>query len=144
METGFILRANIICNEFRTAPAEWERWCAELLESHLSFPVLSYYRSQHDNQSWLAALTAMLDVCALLLVEVDAHNAFQAQLTFAVARHAAVDLALVLKAAPNNPEENRLPAPQLQQLRNRLREAGMEIFDDPNQEATFVELRVPV
>ena len=54
-----------------TAPrrflVEWERWAAELLESHLSFPVLSYYRSQHDNQSWLAALTAILDTCALLL-----------------------------------------------------------------------------
>ena len=36
---------------------EWERWAAELLESHLSFPVLSYYRSQHDNQSWVGALT---------------------------------------------------------------------------------------
>ena len=47
--------------------AEWERWSAELLESHLSFPVLSYYRSQHDNQSWLAALTAMLDASALLV-----------------------------------------------------------------------------
>ena len=41
-----------------------EQWSAEVLESHLSFPVLSYYRSQHDNQSWLAALTAVLDACA--------------------------------------------------------------------------------
>ena len=47
--------------------AEWERWAAELLESHLSFAVLSYYRSQHDNQSWLAALTVALDACAILL-----------------------------------------------------------------------------
>ena len=40
---------------------EWERWCAELLESHLSYPVLTYYRSQHERQSWLAALTTILD-----------------------------------------------------------------------------------
>src|SRR6266567_6467147 len=45
---------------------EWERWCAELLESHLSYPVLTYYRSQHERQSWLAALTAILDTCTLL------------------------------------------------------------------------------
>ena len=44
--------------------AECERWSAELLESHLSFAVLGYYRSQHDNQSWLAAATAILDTCA--------------------------------------------------------------------------------
>ena len=43
---------------------EWERWSAELLEGHLSYPVLAYFRSQHDNQSWLAALTAILDTCA--------------------------------------------------------------------------------
>ena len=38
---------------------------AQLLESHVSFPVLAYYRSQHDNQSWVAAMTAVLDTCAL-------------------------------------------------------------------------------
>src|SRR5437867_152541 len=79
---------------------EWERWSAELLESQLSFPVLSYYRSQHDNQSWLATLTAVLDTCAFLIVGVKGHNPYQAQLTFAMARHAAVDLALVLKTPP--------------------------------------------
>jgi hypothetical protein len=46
---------------------DWEAWSAELMESHLSFPVLCYFRSQHDNQSWLAALTAVLDTCALLI-----------------------------------------------------------------------------
>ena len=50
---------------------EWERWAAEVLESHVSFPVLSYYRSQHDNQSWLAALTAILDTSALVIAGVQ-------------------------------------------------------------------------
>ena len=65
--------------------AEWERWSAQLLESHLSFPVLVYYRSQHDNQSWLAALVAVLDGCALLIAGVKGVNSYQAQLTFAMA-----------------------------------------------------------
>src|SRR5215470_7046187 len=45
---------------------DWELWAAELMESHLSYPVLAYFRSQHDNQSWIASLTAILDTCALL------------------------------------------------------------------------------
>ena len=45
---------------------DWEIWSAQLMESHLSYPVLCYFRSQHDNQSWLAAFAAVLDVCALL------------------------------------------------------------------------------
>ena len=49
---------------------EWEVWGADLLESHLSYPMLAYYRSQHDNQSWLAALAAIMDCCALILVGV--------------------------------------------------------------------------
>src|SRR4029079_19535049 len=44
--------------------AEGERWAAEVLESHLSYPVLSFYRSQHDNQSWVVTLTALLDTAA--------------------------------------------------------------------------------
>src|SRR3954469_12581067 len=50
---------------------DWERWSSELLESHLSYPVLSYYRSQHDRESWLTALTMLLDVSALVIVGVD-------------------------------------------------------------------------
>ena len=39
--------------------AAWETWSAKLLESGISYPMLAYYRSQHDNQSWLATLTSL-------------------------------------------------------------------------------------
>jgi voltage-gated potassium channel Kch len=109
--------------------AEWERWSAELLESHLSFPVLSYYRSQHDNQSWLSSLTAVLDACAIYSALVKDQNPFQAELTFAMARHAAVDLGLVFKTPPVIPDPDRLPPERLQQLRKQLREAGFALND---------------
>ena len=79
-----------------------------MLESHLSFPVLSYYRSQHDNQSWLAALTASLDACALLIAMVKGIAHYQAQLTFAMSRHAAVDLVLVFHVPPQAESDHRL------------------------------------
>jgi hypothetical protein len=71
---------------------EWERWSALMLETHISYPILCYYRSQHDNQSWLAAITAVLDTCALLVTTVEGPSTRQAQLTFAIARHTLVDL----------------------------------------------------
>ena len=125
---------------------EWERWAAELLESHLSFPVLSYYRSQHDNQSWLAALTTMLDTTALLLAEVKLASSYQAQLTFAIARHAAVDLCLVLKTPATAPQDDRLPPAQRQRLRTLLRQAGVELRDETSEareasDAKLTELR---
>lgn len=123
------------------ALAEWERWSAELLESQLSFPVLSYYRSQHDNQSWLAALTAILDSCALLLAGVRGDHAYQAQVTFAMARHAAVDLALVFHTPPIPPDPDRLPPERLGQLRQLLCEAGLPLGEDAAAGRRLAELR---
>ncbi len=84
-----------------TLLVEWERWAAELLESHISYPILCYYRSQHDNQSWLSALTAVLDACALLIATTlgpeGQDAARQAQLTFALGRHALIDLGHVFR-----------------------------------------------
>ena len=84
-------------NEFLSG---WERWAAELMESHLSYPVLCFFRSQHDNQSWLAAMTTILDTCALVIVGMGGSSAWQARLTFAMARHAIVDIAQVFRTAP--------------------------------------------
>ena len=103
---------------------EWERWAAELLESHLSYPVLCFYRSQHSNQSWLAALTTVLDASALVMVGIEGISPRQGELTFAVARHATVDLAQVFKTPPRAPKADRLPPAELKRLREVL--AGTE------------------
>jgi hypothetical protein len=120
---------------------EWERWAAELLESHLSFPVLSFYRSQHDNQSWLAALTTILDTCALLLAGIRGKHDYQAQLTFAMARHAVVDLALVFKTPPHTPDPDRLPDGRCVQLKQQLLDAGIKWEDGPKIVPRYRELR---
>jgi hypothetical protein len=121
--------------------AEWERWAAELLESHLSFPVLSFYRSQHDNQSWVAALTTILDTSALLIAAVDGPDGYQARLTFAMARHAAVDLGLVFQTPPRPPESDRLPAATFGLLHESLRGAGLEMHGGAAVAKALAELR---
>jgi hypothetical protein len=120
---------------------EWERWAAELLESHLSFPVLVYFRSQHDNQSWLAALTSILDSCAFVITKVEGDAVRQAQLTFAMARHAVVDLALVLRAAPKAPDADRLPPEDLAMLESSLAAEGMLLRGEPGEAERLAELR---
>jgi hypothetical protein len=120
---------------------EWERWSAELLESHLSFPVLVYFRSQHDNQSWLAALTAVLDTCSFVMSSLEGESARQARLTFAMARHAIVDLALVLHTAPREPKIDRLPAADLAALRSVLKEEGLSMQEGAEVDQRLHELR---
>jgi hypothetical protein len=117
-----------------------EAWSAELLESHLSYPMLSYYRSQHDNQSWLAALVCILDTCALLLTVGGGTGRTQARLTFAMARHAIVDLALILRRPPQD-HAGRLPPARLKALCEALRAAGMQARDDEAAAAALAELR---
>ena len=108
---------------------EMEHWTAELLESHISYAVLCYFRSQHDNQSWLGAITAVLDTCALIMVGIDGISPRQAQLTFAISRHAVVDIAQILKRPPLPPQSPRLPPADFERLRERLAEAGLRLDD---------------
>ena len=123
------------------ALAEWERWSAEVLESHLSFPVLSFYRSQHDNQSWLAALAMVLDASALILAEIRDHPPYQAQLTFAMARHTVVDLALIFRAKPGEPTPDRLPPERYRALREALRATPLAMRADVACDRKLSELR---
>jgi hypothetical protein len=106
---------------------DWERWAAELLESHISYPVLSFFRSQHSNQSWLGALTTMLDVTSLVLTGIEGVHAGQARLTFAMARHAAVDLAQVVNARYDPQAPERLPGETFNSLRETLMAAGLKL-----------------
>lgn len=115
--------------------AEWERWSATMLETHISYSILCHYRSQHDNQSWLAALTAILDTCALLITMVEGPSTRQAQLTFAVGRHVLVDLVHVFQqeAAERHFAETptaRLTAEDFAKLRQNLSAAGFSLCGD--------------
>jgi len=104
---------------------DWETWSAQLMESHLTYPILCFFRSQHGNQSWLAAFTAVLDVCALLIAYGEGEVKWQAQLTFLMARHAVADLAEVLHANVRPPVPDRLPALDLVMVRCLLVECGL-------------------
>src|SRR6266516_3756981 len=120
---------------------EWERWCAELLESHLSYPVLTYYRSQHERQSWLAALTTILDTCALLIVGFEDISAPTIRYTFAISRHAAVDLAQVYGTPPMNPKLSRLSHDDFARMRDSLAEVGLVLHHQEDAEQRLYDIR---
>lgn len=119
----------------------WEEWAADLLESHISYPILAGFRSQHGNQSWVAGLTTILDACALVISSVEGVPHRSAYLTFAMARHVAVDLCQVLGSPPLAPEQDRLPPAELARLRVTLREAGVTIREDQTSAAALDDLR---
>jgi Ion channel len=127
--------------EMREHLHEWEIWSAEFLEIHLSYPVLAYFRSQHDNQSWLAALTAILDTASLVMTGLEGACQFQAKRTFAMARHALVDLAIVFNTPPFEPDRGRLTPAELALLRSRLGASGLKLREGGDIDLKITELR---
>src|SRR5882762_10088863 len=120
---------------------DWELWSAELMESHLSYPVLAYFKSQHDNQSWMASLTAILDTCALLKVGIDDACTRQAELTFAIARHAVVDLSQVFGTEPKALPHQRLTAADLSRIRDTLAQHGLKLKDGEEADHKLTAMR---
>jgi hypothetical protein len=122
--------------------SEWEMWVAELMETHLAYPVLAYFRSQHVNQNWLSAMCAVLDACAFTIAAAPAGTVDAARFTFAIARHAVVDLSYSFHADPLTPAMDRLPRADLDELLRQLREAGVQPgTDNATIEERLVRMR---
>jgi hypothetical protein len=119
----------------------WERWSAQLLETHISYPQLAYYRSQHSNQSWLGALTFILDSSAIALARLDPPRGRQARLTFAMARHALVDITQIFVPRFTSGAADRLTAGELGRLRARLADAPLALPASVEFEERLTELR---
>ena len=120
---------------------EWQQWCAELMESQLSYPMLAFYRSQHDNQSWLAALTTIVDSCALLMVGFKGVRTFRARLAFSTARQAVIEMGRVFQVGALALAEDRLPSGNYERLRRGLAAAGLEFADQDSAEQTLAAFR---
>jgi ion channel len=120
---------------------DWERWAAELLESHISYPALAFFRSQHSNQSWLGALQTMLDVTSLVVTGIEGIHPGQARLTFAMARHAAVDLAQLVNAHYDPAAAERLTEAGFDSLRDTLAAAGLKLRSTEDGRQKLARLR---
>jgi hypothetical protein len=138
-----VLRRLAARNELDALPPflkDWEYWCSELLESHISYPAVAFFRSQHQRQSWVAALATILDLSALVEVGIEGVPTWQAHVTFAMARHAAVDLTQVLHADPET-NADRLPEDDLEELRRQIQSVGLTLARSPDADRQLLQLR---
>ncbi len=108
---------------------EWELWASELMESHTSYPMLSYYRSQYSNQSWLGAMALIMDTCSVLMVGIHGMRTFQARMTFSVARLAIVELSRVLSITEFEQPKPKLTSSQFIRMRETLKESGLNLIE---------------
>ncbi len=119
--------------------AEWQAWAAEVLDSHLAYPVLAYFRSSHDNDSWVSSLGAVMDAATLVLTTIEGGPKGWAKLSRAVGGHCLEDLvyAFRLQVQPDVGVERA----EFEEARRRLQAAGFELRDADEAWASFARLR---
>jgi Ion channel len=128
-------------DELRATFDDWRRWSAAVLESHLAYPILVYFRSSHDNEAWLNSFGAVMDAATLVLSTVVSEDATEghARLMFKVGNHLAEDLAWYFRF-----KNARVPIVERQEFddaRERLIRAGYHCREGESAWSEFASLR---
>jgi hypothetical protein len=116
---AFLTRQGRNGDLLRTQLSQWSLWIAELAQHQHSYPMLAYFRSPHENQSWLTSLVAVIDASAIAMLCAEGELKIQSRATFAVGRHAIIDLARIFPVRQQT-QPDRLPGPEFIRLREFL------------------------
>lgn len=118
--------------------AEWERWVADVLESHMSYPILSLFRSPHDNTSWVTSLGSVLDAATLMLTSVDGEPDERAKLLYGTGVHAVEDLYYYLRLTER---EAVIQRDEFESVLEDMKDDGFSILPVDDAFARFTEKR---
>jgi hypothetical protein len=116
-----------------------QTWCAEVLDTHLAYPVLCYFRSSHVDVSWLSALGALLDAATLVLSTVEDVPKGHAALLHSVGSHLTHDLAKYFRLLGD--DEVLVDRAEFLQARRRLSAAGYSLASEEHSWNEFRKLR---
>jgi len=101
---------------------EWRSWAADVLESHLAYPILFFFRSSHDNEAWINSFGAVMDAATLVMSTVDDKSEGPAKLMLTVGNHLVEDLSWYFRYP--HPEDPIVERVEFDQARERLKKAG--------------------
>ncbi|TMD42876.1 MAG: two pore domain potassium channel family protein [Chloroflexi bacterium] len=118
---------------------EWRAWAAAVLESHLAYPMLFWFRSSHDNEAWLNSFGAVMDAAVLVLSTVDDDSDGAARLMFTVGNHLVEDLSWFFRY--EKVADPIVEKYEYDQARERLRAAGFHCRDMKAAWEKFAHLR---
>ncbi|HEY1653968.1 MAG TPA: potassium channel family protein [Candidatus Tumulicola sp.] len=107
---------------------ESQRWTAQIMESHLAYPVLAYFRSSHDYQSWIGTLGTLLDAATLLITTIDGARNGEARIFYNLGRHATHDLSKHLAARSDAPSAG-IERHEFEAACDRLAQAGYVLHE---------------
>ena len=131
---------NAIMDDLPALFVQGQQWTAEVMESHLAYPILAFFRSSHDYESWVGALGSLLDAATLLLTTPDDGKHGQARIQYWIGRHLCNDFVhyFQLQITPAVGIERY----EFVQARERLAELGFKLRDEEESWQLFSELRM--
>jgi hypothetical protein len=118
---------------------EWRRWSAMVLESHLAYPLLIYFRSSHDNEAWVNSFGAVMDAAILVISTIDDDSEGPAHLMYKVGNHLVEDMRWVFDVKSSN--DPIVERDEYEVAVDRLIKSGYRIKDRDAGWKRFVELR---
>ncbi len=118
---------------------EGQSWCALVMETHLAYPMLAYFRSSHDYESWVGTLGTLLDAATLMITTVQTH-AGEARILYELGRHAATDLTRYLRLT-GNIDDPGLTREEFDTACDRLQRAGYALHERSIAWEHFMTLR---
>ena len=121
--------------------AEWETWTAEVLESHVSYPMLALFRSQHTGQSWITALGVVTDAATLSCACVVGAEQREPYFLHRRGQRAVVDIAQSLGVPASRPAESWLTRENMQIAWGQLVQLGVPLRDPEEAWVRLQELR---
>jgi len=128
-----------LIDQLATTFDEWRMWTVDVLETHLTYPLLFYFRSSHDNEAWPNSFGSVMDAAALVMTTLDGGPVGHARLMFKVGSHFVADMRLYFRYKTES-----VPGVEREEFEEacaRLRRAGYRLHDMDIAWARFSELR---
>ena len=119
--------------------SDWEHWAGEVLDTHISYPILAYFRSTHDSESWIGAIGAMLDAATLVSTTVREGPTGQARMLYAAGNHLVEDLARFFRLPHDH--ETGVERAEFDRACARLEAAGYRTIDPETAWQAFATSR---
>lgn len=130
---------NAILEDLPALFVQGQQWTIEVMESHLAYPILSYFRSSHDYESWVGALGTLLDAATLLISAVDGKDPGQARIMYWSGRHLVHDFVRYYELPQG--DGVGIERFEFDRARSRLSELGFTLRDEESSWKMFSEMR---
>jgi hypothetical protein len=118
-----------------------EEWIADIMETHLAYPILSYFRSTHDYQSWVGTIGALLDASTIVITTIDIGNVGQAKMLSRLGRHLVNDYSYYYGFDVDLTGAAGIERAEFNQMYERLAEKGLRMRDVETAWVEFAALR---